>query len=157
MISIKKLDKLQEDYLTNLTVPELKEYILNLCIKYYSSLASKDYDKFNLIIETFEKLIKLNKEVDVENYISYCLIKVFNKLIINSDAVNLKEPVLVNDSKTNRNPFFMENDLEKVVSYYRFKKINERTSELVEANLSEEEIKDLFNFNDYYVGTSERS
>ena len=78
MINLKKIDKLQEDYLNNLTVPELKEYILNLSIEYYSSLASKDYDKFNLIIGTFEKIIDLNSNYDVGSYISFCLINVFN-------------------------------------------------------------------------------
>lgn len=154
MINLKKIDKLQEDYLTNLTVPELKEYILNLSIEYYSSLASKDYDKVNLIIGTFEKIIDLNSNYDVRSYISFCLINVFNKLIINSDAVNLKEPVLTNESKTDNKFMFTPTDLEKVVSYYKFEKIHKRTVELTEANLTVEEDKDLFNFNDYYIGRS---
>ena len=85
MISIKKLDKLQEDYLTNLTVPELKEYILNLCIKYYSYLSYNyldhdEADKLNYIFDYIDK-DKDNKITEED------LIIAFNNKVISSSEI----------------------------------------------------------------------
>ena len=153
MINIKKVDKLQEEFLNKLTVPELKEYILKLSIEYYTSLASKNNERFNLIVATFEKIIDLNPELNVEDYISYCLIEIFNKSILNSDKViNLKEPKLIAESDVKA--FYVASDLEKIVQYYTFKRTEERLKELSNANLSEEAVLELLNFNDYYIGAS---
>lgn len=155
MIKLKQLDKLQEDYLTKLTVPELKNYIINLSIEYFISMASHDHKKVKLIVETFEKLKDLHEEKNVEEFINYCLIDVFNKTVVKSNfLINIEEPILVIGSN-NGNNILVESELEKAVEYFKFKEIHRRTEELVEANLSEEEIRELFNFHDYYIGNPE--
>lgn len=152
MIKLKQLEKLESDYLAKLTVPEIKSYVLDLATEYYISIASKDNVKIKSVLETFDKLKVLHEEINVEAYINYALITVFIKVILNStSAVNLKEPILTTTKKESNPLIYKPTDLEKVVSHFRFKKIFERQKELEEANLSEEEILELFHYENYTV------
>ena len=155
MIKLKQLEKLESDYLVKLNGNELKSYILDLATEYYISIASKDNAKIKTVLKDFDKIKDLHKEKNVEAYINYALITVFIKVILNStSAVNLKEPKLTANKKESSYLFNRPTELERVVEHFKFKKIFERQAKLTEANLSKDEILDLFHYEDYIEGVN---
>lgn len=149
----KQLEKLENEYLTKLTVPELKSYIIDLVTDYYISISEKDKVKIQTIIATFDKLKDLHEEINVESYINYALITVFIKVILNTDsAINIEEPILKSDSGFSKNIYFSEpTELEQIIEYFTFQEILKKVKELNEANLSKAEIEELFNYKDYVI------
>ena len=149
MITIKQLENLQEDHLKKMSVPELKNYILDLATDYFIAISEKDVRKVDLIIKTFDKILELHEDLNLSAFINYSLITIFNKLVLrNSISVDLKEPDI---NKPKAVELFEMTDLERIVDAFRFKKVIERESELNEANLSKEELLELYHYKDYLI------
>ena len=149
MYKSKQLNKLQKEYLSNLTIHELKSFILDLATEYYVAIVSKDKIKIQSVLNTFDNLKDIHDEKDVESYINYALIQVFNKVILKADShINLNKPVL--------NPIDINTvtDLNLAVSHFESLEAMAKYEEMSESNFSEEEVKRLYNFDDYYVKTN---
>lgn len=154
MVSVKQLDKKQVEFISNLSSNELKKYIKNLTKEYYISLSNKDNDKVVTIFDNLKRVIQLHGD-DIENYINYSLAKEFNEILfksVNHDSnigpLEIKEPKYISDIGTGRG-IFHESHLEKILRAFQYSKAHEYCDELEKKLLTDEDIKNYFNFKDY--------
>lgn len=149
MISINQLNKKQEDYIRKLDDAGLKTYIDNIAKSYYLNVISNDKLSVNNSIETLNKIKMLHSDKNIDAYINYALISVFNDIfaIGSSENINqyMKEPSL----NTYITGYIPKSDLDKIFDYKIFQDALEIEKEFKKKCKSDDDIKKLYNYDKY--------
>ena len=149
MITINQLNKKQEDYIRNLDVSALKNYIDNIAKTYYLNIINEDRLSANNSIETLNKIKMLHSEKNLDTYINHSLIKVFNEILITGSSGNingyLNEPQL----NINNKGFVAKSELDNIFNGINLEKALQIEKEYQKKYTDRNGILKLYNYNKY--------
>ena len=97
MITLNQLNKKQDDQIRKLDATGLKIYIDNIAKSYYLNIIRNDKLSANNSIETLNKVRMIHSDKNIDAYISYALVSVFNDLFVSESLAKKK---LVSQSVT---------------------------------------------------------
>ena len=151
MITINQLNKKQDDYIKNLDVSALKNYIDNIAKTYYLNIINNDKLSANNSVELLNKIKMLHSDKNIDTYINHSLIEVFNEILISESISNiseyLNEPVL----NITNNAYMVKSELDNIFNGINLEKALQIEKEYQKKYTDRDGILKLYNYNKYKV------
>lgn len=149
MITLQQLNKRQEDYIRKLDDVGLRTYIDNIAKSYYLNIISNDKLSANNSIETLNKIKMLHSDKNINEYINYALITVFNDIFAIGLSSNINDLLHEPSLQTSITGYIPKSELDKIFEYKQFENALKIEDDFKKAYQSEDEIKKLYNYDKY--------
>lgn len=136
--------------LLKMSVRELKEYIDNIVQEYYNSITNQDGNKLNQCIVLLDSLKVIFEDKDLDKYITFRLITGFNEVLLNSSINDFALPDINEPGLTpEKNNILYMTRLDRIIDAVFYQKVSDKEKELLDGINSNEDILDLFNYENY--------
>ena len=151
MITLNQLNKKQDDQIRKLDATGLKVYIDNIAKSYYLNIIRNDKLSANNSIETLNKVRMIHSDKNIDAYISYALVSVFNDLFVSDDVGNINDDLNEPNIISSNIVFSSKSELDNIFDFKISEKAFTIQSEYQKKCTTDEDILKLYNYDKYKV------
>ena len=128
-----------------------KVYIDNIAKSYYLNIIRNDKLSANNSIETLNKVRMIHSDKNIDAYISYALVSVFNDLFVSDDVGNINDDLNEPNIISSNIVFSSKSELDNIFDFKISEKAFTIQSEYQKKCTTDEDILKLYNYDKYKV------